>query len=135
MRRDHADHRRDDQPIAGGELIQSSQYPDTLRTNADLFVAFAQRSFDYVDIVRIDSSTRKGDLPSMSTQMIGSFGQHEIVTVLAFLDRYQHSGGLVTVPGNRLRRASLEGLGNFFGNHRSETFLTRVRSVIEPTPI
>src|SRR5438105_3382409 len=91
MRRDHADHRRDDQPIAGGELIQSSQYPDTLRTNADLFVAFAQRSVDYVAIARIDSSSRKGDLPSRSTQMIGSFGQHALVNVLRLLDTSQHS--------------------------------------------
>jgi hypothetical protein len=104
MRRDHANDRRHDKTVSRGELIQPAEYPHALRTNTDLFVAFAQRGFDHVGVARIDSPAGKSNLTFVGAEMIGALGEHQIIPVQALLNRDEHRSRLVTVARKRLRR-------------------------------
>ncbi len=95
--RDQSDHRRDNQPVTRGELIQAAEYSNACWIDADLLLAFAQRGSDHVGIGRIDPAAGKSNLTFVRAQMICALGQHQIVVILPFLDRDQHRRWFVTV--------------------------------------
>src|SRR4030095_8040957 len=86
--RDHSNKRRNDKIISRRHLIQSPQHAHVGGIDANLFVAFSQRCFQFTAIIGIDPTATEGHLPPMMIELLRSLGQHQVIPIVAFLDRY-----------------------------------------------
>ena len=54
--------------------------------DANLFVAFSERCFQFTAVIGIHPTSREGHLPPVMIELLRSLGQHEVIAIVAFLD-------------------------------------------------